>query len=331
MSRSSGVVALSLALLRSSRAVSDDLRAALERQGLRIVVDEHLVQFASSLRWNQCHVDALLLDLEQADEAEFAQLDALLERVALPIVFHDGQIRADDDAWLQRLIGKIEDAVAARASKEAASLSPTEPVPDGQAALRCWVLGASFGGPEALKRFLSAMPTPPPATAFIIGQHIGDGFVDVMAGQLSRGTVFKVVPASDGALLESGWVYVAPVLERLRIDAAGRIRLQRESERHTYLPSIDRLMEEVARRFGHRSGAIVFSGMGDDGARGSVAIVRAGGMVWAQDAASCACDSMPNCARATGAVTRDGTPEQLAGVLADYLTATVPVVSFRIA
>ncbi|HEX5513253.1 MAG TPA: chemotaxis protein CheB [Gammaproteobacteria bacterium] len=331
MSKSNGVVALSLALLRSSRAASDDLRAALERRGLRIVVDESLAQFANGLRWNQGHVDALLLDLEQAEEAEFVQLDALLERVALPIVFHDGQIPADDDAWLQRLIGKIEDAVATRASEDAAGLSLAEPVPDQAAALRCWVLGASFGGPEALKRFLCAMPAPPPATALIIGQHIGDGFVDVMAGQLSRATAFKVVPASDGALLESGRVYVAPVLERLRIDAAGRIRLQRDSERHTYLPAIDRLMEEVAHRFGRRSGAIVFSGMGDDGARGSVAIVRAGGMVWAQDAASCACDSMPNCARATGAVTRDGTPEQLAGMLAEHLAATVPVASIRTA
>lgn len=321
MSRSDGSHLLSLALLRSNRSATDGLRAALERRGLRVVLETGLIQYANGTHPHQQQVDVLLLDLEHAEEAEFAALDRLLERQALPIVIHDDR-RTEDEAWLERVIGKLRQAVDSHRS--AADGRPLQPVAADLVAtkLRCWVLGASFGGPEALMRFFGAMPQPPPATVFIVGQHIGDGFVEVMASQLNRGSVFKVQPAVDGALLESGRVFLAPVRERVRIDLEGRLRLEKDQERHTYLPSIDRLMEEVAMRFGNRCGGIVFSGMGDDAARGSVALMRAGGTVWAQDAASCACDSMPNCARATGAITREGEPEALALALFNHLKTT---------
>lgn len=324
MSTADASRSISLALLRSNRAVPDDLRPALERHGLPIVLEDTLSHFANGLRWNDTQVDVLLVDLERADDLELDVLDDLLARVALPMIFLDGGIRCNDILWLQRLVAKIR----ASAIDATATAAPAHPQPNrprrSPTRLRCWVLGASFGGPEALKRFLSVITEPPPATAFIIGQHIGDGFVDVMAAQLNRATVFNVKPATDGVQLESGCVFVAPVRERLRIDAEGRLRLRPETERRTYMPSIDCVMEEVAAHFGMDSGAIVFSGMGDDGARGSVAIARAGGTVWAQDSASCAIDSMPNCARATGSVKRNGSPEELAADLVEHLAATAP-------
>lgn len=328
MSAADASGALALVLLHAERAEPGDLRAALVRCGLQVVAEDTVTQFASGLRWNQAQADAVLLDLDGATDAELDLLDGLLERLALPMIFQDGRARTDDPVWLQRLAGKIraEAAVPAAVSMAAAS---ARLVPEP---LRCWALGASFGGPEALKRFLTAISEPPPQTAFVIGQHIGDGFVDVLASQLNRATAFQVASATDGAVLESGRIFVAPVRERLRIDPSGVIRLEPEvTERGFYTPSIDRLMEEVAVRFGERSGAIVFSGMGDDGARGSVAIARAGGIVWAQAAASCTIDSMPNCARATGTVSRSGTPEELAVALARHLRATAAAAHVRTA
>ena len=312
---------LVVGLLRTRRASADDgLREALQRQGLRVALEEQLSQFAHGLRWQRCPVDALLLNMELADETELDLLDRMLERVALPLVFQDGQAPVGDEIWLQRLIAKIEAAVGDRA--DAGEVWPTRPAPAEHAGLRCWVLGASFGGPEALKRFFGALPALPADTALIIGQHIAAGFVDVLASQLSRAGAFTVSAARDGDSLESGRIYVAPVQERLRIEADGRLRLDPAAATQLYMPSIDQLMCEVARRFGPRSGAIVFSGMGDDGARGCVAIYRAGGVVWAQAADSCACDSMPVCAKATGAVSYEGTPEELAARLAEHLVAS---------
>lgn len=333
MSRPEDIAGFSLALLRSARSKSDGFRAALERHGLRVVLDVKLAGIANGLHWSHQQADVVLLDLEHASDAEFDLLDQMLDHLTLPVVVHDGPILIEDTAWMQRVIDKMRCAIRAHRDSAATQHDPVRSHhPDLlPTSLRCWVLGASFGGPEALKRFFNAMPQPPAETAFIIGQHIGDGFVEVLAAQLNRGSLFKVQPAAEGALLESGQVYLAPVRERLRIDASGRLRLQPDSEQHSCLPSIDHLMEEVARRFGPHSGGIVFSGMGDDGARGSVALLRAGGVVWAQDAASSACDSMPNCSRATGAVSREGSPETLAAELYEHLTSTAPATGIQTA
>ena len=77
-------------------------------------------------------------------------------------------------------------------------------------------------------------------------------------------------------------------------------------------------MTEVAKRFGKRAGTIVFSGMGDDGARGCESIAENGGVVWAQDGASCVVSSMPDQARKTGTVSYSANPEHLAKHLLDF-------------
>ncbi len=158
-----------------------------------------------------------------------------------------------------------------------------------------------------------------PEAMFLIGQHIGVGFVELLASQLNRSSPFRVTPAADGSVLENGRVFVAPVGELIRLDPQGRIRLVADDATRIYNPSIDALMEEVARCYGPQAGAIVFSGMGDDGTQGAQAIARAGGEVWAQDSASCAISSMPDCAAATGVVSRRGSPEELSDALAKYL------------
>jgi len=322
-----------VAILGTTLLGHKDLRSGLESCGLNVAVEETLTSFLSDID-RHARVDVILVDLEQADDDDLDILDALVEHSPVPLVFHDVAGRTDNPAWLRRLADKLVAAAqSAATTRKAAAAAPAVSAPPVPAAaeqvpglvtelqrLRCWVLGASFGGPEALKRFLSAVPAVPPDTAFIIGQHIGDGFVEVLASQLNRATPFKVVPAADGARLESGTVYVAPVRERVSIDHGGYLHLRPETERLTYMPSIDALMSEVAARFGRNAGAIIFSGMGDDGTKGCAAIGRAGGVVWAQDSDSCAIDSMPACARATGLVTHSGPPEQLARDLVAYLT-----------
>lgn len=318
-----------VAILGTTLLGRADLRRGLEQGGLQVAVEETLTSFLSDID-RQGQVDVILVDLEQADDDDLDILDALVAYSPVPMVFHDVSGRAENAAWLKRLAEKL--IQAAREAQQPKEKPKPQPAPAAKAApapapapapakppqkstirgLRCWVLGASFGGPEALKRFLTAMPEVPANTAFVIGQHIGDGFVEVLASQLNRATEFKVAPAVEGAQLEAGRIYVAPVRERLRIDPMGVIHLQPETQPRTYMPSIDAIMEEVAERFGPDCGAIIFSGMGDDGAKGCIAVARAGGIIWAQDRATCAIDSMPTCARNTGLVRHGGSPEQMA-------------------
>jgi chemosensory pili system protein ChpB (putative protein-glutamate methylesterase) len=319
-----------LGILGTSLLRRPGLRQNLEVQGLAVVVEETLSSFLSDFE-HQNELDVLLLDLEQAEDDDLDVLEALLEHSPVPMVFYDGTGKADSRAWWGKFARKIVEAASARPPRAAQPVAAPPPKPPATEVLRqrVWVLGASFGGPEALKRFLKALPAAPDI-AMIIGQHIGEGFVEVLAAQLNRVTSLRVLPAAEGAPLQSGHVYVAPVQQRIAVDAQGCLRMREEPERLTYRPSINALMEEVAARFGPHSGAIVFTGMGDDGARGCRAIVEAGGVVWAQDSASCAIDSMPSCARATGLVSRSGSPELLAQALCAHLeTASPPRASAR--
>lgn len=262
----------------------------------------------------------LLVDLCEAPDELIDVLDRLTETASVPVLFNETELAGRPRAWLRRLARKLASLAVPDTAADAAPAQTPQPAARDYAGPMIWVLGASFGGPAAIKRFLDSMPESPPA-AFILAQHIGNGFVDLLAAQLNRSTRFRVVAAADGMRPEPASIYVAPVDSRIRFDAAGRMALERVSDNSLYRPCIDKLMEEVARYFGPMAGAIVFSGMGDDGTQGVRAVAEAGGEVWAQDSASSTVASMPDCAAATGVVRRRGSPEALSAALVEYLQA----------
>ena len=183
-----------------------------------------------------------------------------------------------------------------------------------------WVLGASLGGPQALKEFLTYLSDQLPV-GFIIAQHIGKPFVALLAQQLSRITQLRVQPAEAGRSLRAREVVLVPVDRRFALADDGRVELRDEPIRGPYKPCIDEVMEEVVRHYGPRCSAIVFSGMGEDGALGATAVTAAGGQVWAQSAESCVISSMPDAARRRGVVQFSATPRMLAEQLNEQAAA----------
>jgi chemosensory pili system protein ChpB (putative protein-glutamate methylesterase) len=285
--------------------------------------------------------DVLLIDLDEEVERSPEMLDALMERALVPVLFNDGvQGRLDfpdsDHTWQHRLVEKVmlvarrsmDDSSRAEVAYAKAAIPKRFPataqqragatLPETRAADAIWVLGASVGGPQAVKAFLSALPAEL-AVAFILVQHIGSPFVSFLARQLDKASSMNVIPAREGLRLSPRQVVVAPVEEALTVGLDGHLKLQAIAEQGSYRPSINAIMVHVAERFGDRAGAIVFSGMGDDGTRGCKAIAARGGVVWAQDAESCFISSMPDHARATGLVSFSASPEILAQELVGYL------------
>jgi chemosensory pili system protein ChpB (putative protein-glutamate methylesterase) len=114
---------------------------------------------------------------------------------------------------------------------------------------------------------------------------------------------------------------VVPVDRRFALADDGRVELRDEPIRGPYKPCIDEVMEEVARHYGEGCNAIVFSGMGEDGALGALAVTDAGGQVWAQSAESCVISSMPDATRRRGVVRFSGTPQELATQLGEFAAA----------
>ena len=187
----------------------------------------------------------------------------------------------------------------------------------GIAARNVWVIGASIGGPQMVKRFLAGLKSDMPV-AFVLAQHIGSNLVSLLAKQLDQVTHLKVMVATEGHLLRHNEVVVAPTTERVTIDAAGYIRLKPMEFKSIYTPSIDTVMTDISIRYGSRTSTIVFSGMGNDGLRGAQLIASRGGNVWAQEPESCVVSSMPDSTRRAGIVSFSGEPELLSEHITTY-------------
>ena len=305
------------------------LRNLLEGQGLSVVagfttgaIDLEAVHAARA--------DALVILLDGEAEGAIDELELLIEGVEVPLLFHEGALPRDQ-AWGGRLRSKMERLVrsepkpppaepvlkpVAAETEPAAPAAPLQIVASQERrrtrAESVWVLGASLGGPQAVRAFLAALEGKPPPVGLVLAQHIGNAFVPLLAEQLQRITAIPVAVACEGSPILTGQVTLVPVDRRFTLTEAGLIALTEEAVPGGYRPSIDDVMEQVVGWYKHRTCGVIFSGMGDDGSRGGGAIVRAGGTVFAQSADSCVISSMPDAVRHSTTVSDSGPPEELA-------------------
>jgi len=183
---------------------------------------------------------------------------------------------------------------------------------------RVFVLGASIGGPEAVRDFLGALPARFPVL-FVLAQHMGEEFLELMAAQLAKAIKLSVRKPTHGERVAHGEVLIVPTTHRLQVDGEGVVTLAHLREKSQYSPSIDQVLHDVADQFGTAAGAIVFSGMAHDAIEGSEYLKSKGGTVWVQDPETCVVSSMVDGARAAGVVDFSGSPQQLAAkMIADY-------------
>jgi two-component system chemotaxis response regulator CheB len=176
------------------------------------------------------------------------------------------------------------------------------------------VIGASTGGPVALRELLSNLPADFPA-AVIVVQHMPATFTGVLAAQLDRQIPFKVKEAETGDRLRPGLVLVAPGGYHLLLRPDSRVELNQGPEIGGHRPSIDVTMQSVAQICGARAKGVVLTGMGNDGSLGLISIHAKGGKTFAQDAASCVVNGMPQRAIEKGIVDHVAPPTQIAQLL----------------
>jgi two-component system chemotaxis response regulator CheB len=139
-------------------------------------------------------------------------------------------------------------------------------------------------------------------------------FLQGFADWLGSVCGLPVVLASDGETPVPGQVHVAPGNCHLG-DRAGQIRLIPELNGRGHVPSGDVLLSSIADSVGARGLGVLLTGMGEDGARGLLAMRHAGAHTIVQDQQSCAVYGMPAAAWGLGAAV-----EQLAiGAMADRI------------
>jgi chemosensory pili system protein ChpB (putative protein-glutamate methylesterase) len=280
-------------------------------------------------------LDLWMVDLTSEDRWQHF-LDDLLENAAAPILFCDGQ--APDRAapeyprWERRLLGKmldyverprVDESLEDVASHTAATSIDTpsefrQPEVRAGDPERVWVLGASLGGPAAVKEFLDCLPAELPV-AFVLAQHIDAGFLETLTQVLVRDNGFECRIGYEGERLRHGHVILAPVEHEIGFSDDGSVRSTEQAWEGPYAPSIDQVINNVATCFDVRSGAILFSGMGNDGSISGPLLRTRGAPVWAQTPDSCAASSQPDSARETGCVSFSGSPEELARQLVEHV------------
>ncbi|VAX00463.1 Chemotaxis response regulator protein-glutamate methylesterase CheB [hydrothermal vent metagenome] len=326
---------VAIAIASDSLQQRTNLRRLMTLTGLNVVLSEPLTRlFLHKLE--KADADVLLLDLHDDTDHDDGLLHEVLDKVEIPIIFNDVTAltlneSAADSKWHFSLMQKIADLRGIDDWQSAEFEQPEIPEEllnkkepklrhDQNLASQVWVLGASLGGPETLKRFLKALPKDIPA-GFIITQHLGANFVTKLAEQLNRYTKLKVIPPRDGHVFLEGDVIITPVGERLKINPIGNVELNSLTDNTHYTPSIDLTISDVAERYGDRAGAIIFSGMGDDGKLGCARLLEKGGQVWLQSSESCVISSMPDNVKKVCDVQFVGNTEQLARKLTEHLEA----------
>ena len=207
-------------------------------------------------------------------------------------------------------------ARAPRASGGSGSgAEPAAAARDG-GSLRWVAIGASTGGPAAIRELLEEVPPEPPVS-FLIVQHIAAGFEGAMAEWLNKELPLDVRLACDAESPRRGAVRLAPAGAHLRLAAGGVLRLDAETPaRRGHRPSADELFRSCAESFPGESAGVLLTGMGADGVEGLAALRGAGALTMVQDEASSVVFGMPRVALERGAAEVALAPRDLARALA---------------
>lgn len=156
-------------------------------------------------------------------------------------------------------------------------------------------IGVSTGGPQALTQLLPKLPANFPVPIVIV-QHMPPMFTKSLADDLDKRCQLRVSEGTQGQPVRRGEIIIAPGGRMMRVvkQATGPvIQLTDDPPERNCKPSVDFLFRSVASGYGARALAVVLTGMGDDGTLGAKQIKAAGGMVLAQDEATCVVYGMP--------------------------------------
>jgi len=163
-------------------------------------------------------------------------------------------------------------------------------------------IGSSTGGPQALFKVIKDMGAWLPQPV-VITQHMPPAFTAILAEHIERQCQVKCTEAKDGDVLEPRHYYIAPgdfhMLIKLR-GGAPTVSLVKDPPENFCRPAVDPMLRSLVAVYGKRILAVILTGMGQDGMKGSSEVVKAGGAVIAQDEDSSVVWGMPGAVATAG-------------------------------
>ncbi len=235
----------------------------------------------------------------------------------------------DPDSWRQlsetlprvlRAAAAVERPVRSASDARVVAARPRRVADESRAGeLRWLALGASTGGPAALRDLLAVLPAPPP-TRILVVQHIARGFEAGLADWLAGSLGLDVRVAVEGERPRPGTVRIAPAGAHLLVGKDERLTLDAATPtRRGHRPAVDELFHSLAATAARATAAVVLTGMGTDGAEGLAELRRAGALCFAQDEASSAVYGMPKAALEAGGAEVVAPPQAIGEMLARRL------------
>ncbi|MBX8490019.1 chemotaxis response regulator protein-glutamate methylesterase [Pseudomonas cichorii] len=207
------------------------------------------------------------------------------------------------------LIRKIEEAARTRPGAfrppvrtQAVEAPPPQANPLFRTTDRVVALGCSTGGTQALEFILRQLPRDCPG--IVIVQHMPEKFTADFARRLDSLCQIEVREARHLDRVHSGLALIAPGGLHMQLKRNGahyQVEVLDGPPVNRHKPSVDVLFRSMARHAGANTLGVIMTGMGDDGARGLLAMRESGAHTVAQDEASCIVFGMPKEAIRMGA------------------------------
>lgn len=165
-------------------------------------------------------------------------------------------------------------------------------------------IGASTGGTEAIFAVMKDYGADLPG--IVVVQHMPPGFTEMYAKRLDNQCRVRVKEAQTGDRVLPGTVLIAPGGDKhmhlVKVNGMYQVEIKAGPKVNGHCPSVDVLFESVAKVAGPNALGIILTGMGGDGAKGLLAMRKAGARTIGQDESTCVVYGMPKVAYDLGAV-----------------------------
>ncbi len=157
------------------------------------------------------------------------------------------------------------------------------------------VIGASYGGMEAIKTILKNLPSNFKFSIIIV-LHIGNNTIHSYLSLLNSKTHFTVKEAEEKEQIKPGFIYFAPPNYHLQIENNFTFSLSTDAKVNFSRPSIDVLFETAAWTFKKDLLGILLTGSNSDGAEGLKTIKKYGGITIVENPETAFAKTMPGSA-----------------------------------
>lgn len=221
------------------------------------------------------------------------------------------------------LLGAVGSALRLRTSRISQALeplSPPEPAPFHEAVLELIVIGVSTGGPSLLLRMFEEVNAP--AIPLLIVQHMPESETAGFAARLTEHTGLTVREVTAGPLPPAGVIGVLRGGSDFRlVRRGGTLHLRSATVGgNPFHPSVDEVLTSAVAADA-AVGAVILTGMGQDGAAGALAMAKRGLPVIAQRPDTCAVAGMPQAVIDNGSARWIKSPEGIASTLNSWSEA----------